>query len=340
MSTGGTTDPSSYRDSLSIILRNLLVIIVLPPIVFRIPFLPQKWQQIGSAVTNFKEYMLEQMAEEQSLVQAGKQGSGTLISNLIRASDKKSGVPGRSEFKSLTVDEILGNIFVFNFAGHDTTAISLAYGTLLLVAHHEVQDWIGEELRFYLGEQESHEWDYDEVFPKLQRCLAVLLETLRLYNPLPGVPKYSGPHPRSLTVGNKDITIPSDTLVVPNLQALHTHPRYWSNDSLTWRPSRWIQNTHDPVPADLSLRLAQETLLAPRKGSFIAWSEGARNCPGKKFARVEFVATMAALFKNHRAQPVTKANEGLDEARKRVLSVVKDSNVELLLQMRRPEDVR
>ena len=52
------------------------------------------------------------------------------------------------------------------------------------------------------------------------------------------------------------------------------------------------------------------------------------------------MATMAALFKDHRAQPVTKANEGMDEARKRVLAVVKDSNVELLLQMRRPEDLR
>ena len=84
---------------------------------------------------------------------------------------------------------------------------------------------------------------------------------------------------------------------------------------------------------------AQESLLSPGKGTFIAWSEGARSCPGKKFAQVEFVATMAALFRRFRAEPVPKAGESPAAARKRVLEVVKNSNVELLLQMRDPDSI-
>ncbi|KAL8909702.1 MAG: hypothetical protein Q9207_000011 [Kuettlingeria erythrocarpa] len=336
--TSDSTEPSTYRDSISIILKNILVIIVLPPSVFRIPFLPQRWRRIGAAVTNFKQYMQEQVAEEKALVAAGERGSGTLISNLVRASEEQGTRFGKPEFKQLSVEELLGNIFVFNFAGHDTTAISLAYSVLLLVAHREVQDWIAEELRFHLTGEDSQSWDYELCFPKLQRCLAVLLETLRLYNPLPGVPKYTGSQPRTVTVGKTTIDIPADTLVVPHLMSLHTQPRYWGDDSLTWRPSRWIITNAATASSDVGTRLGQETLFVPKRGSFIAWSEGARNCPGKKFAQVEFVATMAALFRDFCAEPVRKPNETLSVASDRVLNVVKDSNVELLLQMRNPED--
>ena len=124
-----------------------------------------------------------------------------------------------------------------------------------------------------------------------------------------------------------------------NLMALQTHPRYWGQDSLTWRPSRWILSSDKARRGELNNHLDYETLLKPEKGTFIAWSEGARNCPGKKFAQVEFVATMAALFRKHRAEPVSKARETLAAARKRVSNVVKDSNVELLLQMRDPDSV-
>lgn len=83
--------------------------------------------------------MLDQLADEKRLIAEGKPGSGTLMSNLVRASEAHHDVAGGvndartkmdgkpQDTKPLTVDEILGNIFVFHFAGHDTTAISLAY---------------------------------------------------------------------------------------------------------------------------------------------------------------------------------------------------------------------
>ncbi|KAI4269592.1 MAG: hypothetical protein LQ337_007188 [Flavoplaca oasis] len=141
-----SSHPSTYRDSISIILKNILVIIVLPAAIFRILFLPHRWKQIGAAVTNFQKYMQEQVLEEQALMAQGKQGSGTLISNLVRASEEQGTGHGKPRFKPLSDEEILGNIFVFNFAGHDTTAIALAYSVLLLVAHPKVQVWITEEL--------------------------------------------------------------------------------------------------------------------------------------------------------------------------------------------------
>ena len=164
-----------------------------------------------------------------------------------------------------------------------------------------------------------------------------------MYNPLPGIPKYTGDQPQVLQANGRDINIPKDTLVVPNLMALHTRPRYWGEDSLIWRPSRWIESSFtptSPVHVPLATRLRNESIMIPPpRGSFIAWSEGMKNCPIKKFTQVEFVATMAAVFRNHKAQPVVKHGKTLDEARVRVLNVVKYSTVELLLQMRDPDGV-
>ncbi len=176
--------PSTYRDSLAVILKNVLVIMVLPAGAFDLPFLPRKWTQIGLAIKEFKLYMLDQIADEKTLIAEGKPGSATLVSNLVRAGeelpettkasvDLSSGKP--PVLRALSVDEILGNIFVFNFAGHDTTAISMAYAMLLLVAQPEVQDWISEELNFYIPDEKCESWPYETYFPKLKRTLAVLV---------------------------------------------------------------------------------------------------------------------------------------------------------------------
>ena len=147
-----------------------MIIMVLPVSAFSLPF-GKKWQRIGWAIRYFRTYMSKQLEEEQESVQDGRAGSGTLVSNLVRASSESSS--HSSAMKPLTEDEILRNIFVFNFAGHDTTAISLAYGMLLLVANPGVQDWVHEELHYYLGATKT--FDYSETFPKLRRCLAVLV---------------------------------------------------------------------------------------------------------------------------------------------------------------------
>jgi cytochrome P450 len=173
----------TYRDSISIILENALVIMVLPEAAFSSSSFPRKWQQIGWAIKKFRDHMSNQAEDERRLMQSGMPGTGSLVSNLVRASDETGNKMGESSddqaLKSLSKAEILGNIFVFNFAGHDTTAISLSYGMLLLVAHPEVQDWVHEELRYYVGDCDLSTLNYSDVFPKLKRCLAVLVCMIR-----------------------------------------------------------------------------------------------------------------------------------------------------------------
>ncbi|KAL9608972.1 MAG: hypothetical protein Q9167_006223 [Letrouitia subvulpina] len=183
--------------------------------------------------------------------------------------------------------------------------------------------------------RDNQSWMYDE-FPRLKRCLAVMLESLRLYSPVAAVPKYTGDRSQPLDINGRNHVIPPGTLVMLNIFAMHTNPRYWGKDSLTWRPSRWIIDDTTSRSGNGGARFDDEKLLDPRKGTYFPWSGGARVCIGKKFSQVEFVAVMATLFFNHRVQPIAAKSETQDLARKRIMRIVEDSLLRMTLQVRRP----
>ena len=167
----------NYRDSLALILENIFLILIFGPKFLTNRFLPKSWTRVGQATVDFKFHMVEMVEEEKRLIAEGKPGGGNIINSLIRASEEmsKSASTDGSGFKGLTEDEIYGNIFVYNFAGHDTMAITLNWALYLLVAHPEIQDWVSQEINTVIQNDQSSDWTYDEVYPKLNRCLAVLV---------------------------------------------------------------------------------------------------------------------------------------------------------------------
>ena len=174
-------EAGTYRDALQTVLDNAILLMLLPPRLLRLPLLPQSWTRIGKAAAAFKQYMVQMLEKETSLLEQGKTGTGSLMTSFVRALDthkKEEKVVKNSDSqtpKGLTVDEIFGNIFVINFAGHDTTANTLAFTMLLLSAHPEVQTWVAEEVREVTWNTDSQDWDYVELFSSLKRCRAVLV---------------------------------------------------------------------------------------------------------------------------------------------------------------------
>lgn len=43
------------------------------------------------------------------------------------------------------------------------------------MVHPEIQVWISEEINAAITDDHSSTWKYNEVYPKLNRCLAVLV---------------------------------------------------------------------------------------------------------------------------------------------------------------------
>lgn len=151
----GSAEPAvdeigSYRDSLQTVLDNIILLMLVP---FRVLcMMPGNWARIGNAGISFKRHMVNMLAEETVALKNGESDSGRIMSSFVRAADihhldSGTGSDHRPAKKGLSVDEIFGNLFVINFAGHDTTANTLAFGMLLLAAHPDVQDWLAAPRR-------------------------------------------------------------------------------------------------------------------------------------------------------------------------------------------------
>ncbi|KAI0533327.1 cytochrome P450 [Xylaria digitata] len=329
-STASTSPASNYKESLKTVLDNCVLIMALGTKFLAKPWLPHKLRKVHEACVVFQKHMTTVYEEEKRAFAEGRASDRNLLSSLIRASNEEARLSresiGTPVSAGLTEAEIYGNMFVFNFAGHDTTAHTFMFAIAFLAANPPIQDWLREELQQVLGDRKLDEWDYYNDFPKLKRCNAVLMETVRLYTPVP-VAKWTETMTQELQVGNRTVTIPPDTMVIPSYAALHTHPRFWGPDPLVWRPGRWIDREG-----------LAEDLVTPPRGTFIPWSEGERSCPGKKFSQVEFVATMAVLFRDWRVVPEPMKGETSDSARMRLLNLIEtDSAQVLLLQMLHPE---
>lgn len=261
---GDTSISGNYKNSLQMILENCILIMAIGPkaLAAARPWLPKSWKLgvLAETCAEFQRFMTELYEEEKAkqVKPTAARPVTTLMSSLVRASqaEARSGT-------GLTESEIYGNMFMLNFAGHDTTAHTFTFAIHFLAAHPGVQEWVSEEARQVHSDLQQG-WDYAADFPRLVRCLAVMLECLRLYTPIP-VAKWTAGSSATLKVGDRVTTIPASTMVIPSYSAVHTEPEIWGDDSLTWRPSRWIKAPGKP---------GEEELITPLEGSFLGWSEG------------------------------------------------------------------
>jgi cytochrome P450 len=129
-----------------------------------------------SAYSDLGSYLRKLILYHQSNIDINSldQGNASLIESIAQGD--------RSPEKTrqfLTVDEILGNAFVFAVAGHETTAVSLEYALILLALYPEKQAWFHQQLDLALSGLPGNprEWDYHELFPKLlgPYCVMVCL---------------------------------------------------------------------------------------------------------------------------------------------------------------------
>jgi cytochrome P450 len=347
-SEGGVKSTAfAYRDSLSTILT-----MIVPILIFGEKRLKEAWwlpsfmRKAGFAVQDFRDYVTRLIDEERVLISQGKSNTPNLVTNLVRACDelaKDVNITPEADYSGprraiLSKDEIISDLFVFAFAGNDTTAITLTFILGEMAAHPEIQGWIAEEINHYLPDGDSSQWDYGKCL-KLRRCWAVIYETLRISHPLGQMMRTTGSARRILHVGDKDLVIPACTTIALNLPGMSTHPRYWGFDSLIWNPKRFISNTNTNLGRTSPASLDTETLPPDTTTSFFPWSFGKQVCPGKRFSQVELVAVLAALFRSHRLEIVPEDGESGKEARKRVQRLAEDVELRLLNEMREPEKI-
>jgi cytochrome P450 len=168
---------SSYHDALSTVIDNVILLMLIPRHYLSLPIFPKALQRIGKAADEFQNHMQQMFEDETAAFREGKQGAGGLMTSLVRATTIHESKSTGSQPQGLSVEEVFGNIFVINFAGHDTTANTLAFTLYLLAAEPKGQDWVHEEVSFIVSEDDD--WEYARLFPRLRRCCAILVRDMR-----------------------------------------------------------------------------------------------------------------------------------------------------------------
>ena len=171
-------DSYRYRDSLGKILSYIVPIFIFGEQGLKAWWVPKSWKSAGIAIQTFRSYVTGLVNEERDYIRRGVVKNQHLVAALVRAceGEETNDVITSMSKKPLTLteEEIISNLFVYAFAGNDDTAIALTHIIVDLAAHPEAQDWIAEEIRHYLPEDDTSKWSY-KTFPKLKRCLAVVV---------------------------------------------------------------------------------------------------------------------------------------------------------------------
>ncbi|MDD2867239.1 cytochrome P450 [Neomegalonema sp.] len=196
--------------------------------------------------------------------QRGASATPDLLDRLIAAEDPETGA-------RLDDEAIVDNILTLIVAGHETTALALAWSLHLLATHPEAQERAAAEIREVLGEAPARLADVARL-PWLKQ---VLNEALRLYPTIPAALRTAAGPDR---LGDLEIRA-GDVFIIP-LYAIHRHRRLWENPD-AFDPDRFSPERAARIP----------------KGAFLPFGAGPRICVGASFALTEAVLILAEILR-------------------------------------------
>ncbi|ENN88220.1 cytochrome P450 hydroxylase [Rhizobium freirei PRF 81] len=190
-----------------------------------------------------------------------------LVSMLLEAADPETG-------RMMTDEEIIDNLMTFITAGHETTALGLAWTLHLLARHPDCQARLFDEIAKVTDGGPL----LAEHVGKLTYARQVFSESMRLYPPAPVISRMAV---REFTLGG--YRIPPGTILYVPIYAVHRHAALWE-DPLVFDPDRF-----EP-----------ETVRYRHRFAFMPFGAGPRVCIGNGFAMMEAVAILAVLLQKFR----------------------------------------
>jgi cytochrome P450 len=195
---------------------------------------------------------------------------GDLLSTLIHARDEDG--------SSMSPQQLRDEVTTLFLAGHETTALTLAWSWYLLAEHPAAEARLLDELRSVLGGRPPAVED----LPRLPFTDAVVREALRLYPPAYIIGRLSIA-PFELA----GYSFPPGTGVAMVPWVMHREARYF-DAPLEFRPERWLDGLADRLPAYV----------------YFPFGGGPRRCIGQGFAQMEAALLLATIAPRFRFQLV------------------------------------
>ncbi|KAJ7022565.1 cytochrome P450 [Mycena alexandri] len=226
----------SYSESMEQVTAHLMPIFLTPHSALRVARKDSAWGRAWQAYTAFGGYMQGMLDRERE--KPASPGEENLITALLRAQVEEDEKLGRAMSES----EVMGNMFIMLFAGHETTANTLHYALLCLALHPDIQDLLLKEIDSIYDRALSEgrtELDYDKDFSRARWAFATMYETTRVYTPTGMTNKWTTSDQTIAFDGNSYV-IPQGTRISVNGCGIHFNPKVWGEDAKVWDPSRWM----------------------------------------------------------------------------------------------------
>ncbi|GAB6023740.1 Cytochrome P450 2 sub R member 1 [Chamberlinius hualienensis] len=158
-------------------------------------------------------------------------------------------------------------------AGSDTSATTLAWAALYMAKFQEIQKKVQDEIDKVIGQREPSYNDRNNT-PYTEATICELHRVISLA-PL------TIPHRVTEDTTLNGYNIPKDTMVFPNIWAVHNDEKLWG-DPKNFRPERFIGPNGDCVKPEYLL----------------PFSMGKRACAGEPLARMELYLYFVSLMQN------------------------------------------
>ena len=214
------------------------------------------------------EKLDEVIAEEIDTRRAWPEGGEAVLDLLCHA---------EADGERFTKREIRDHLFTLLFAGHDTTAATVAWLFTLICRHPDVYDRLQREID---EELEGREPGADDFFDGLPYLDMVLKETLRLYPPAWFGPRFA----------RKEFSIYGYRIPA------NTHVTYCS-----WVTHRLPQLFPDPEAFNPE-RFSEKRYRALESGAYVPFGRGPRTCIGMRFGELEAKIVTAVLMQRFKLE--------------------------------------
>lgn len=188
--------------------------------------------------------------------------TGDLLSMLLAVRDEETG-------EGMTDRQLRDEVMTILLAGHETTALNLAWTFYLLASCPEAEAKLLAELEDVLGGRAPEAGDLH----RLRYADAVIKESLRLYPPAWGFGREAL---EEFEVGG--YRVPAGTQVIFSQWVTHRDERFFE-DAAVFRPERWLDGSTKDLP----------------RYAYFPFGGGPRLCIGRSFATLEAVLLLTTI---------------------------------------------
>ncbi|KAH9962832.1 cytochrome P450 [Russula dissimulans] len=274
----------TFKDALHIFSANISMKLILPSWAENAT---KHTRKVTLAFLELKQYMLEMVEARRDVDKAEQRYD--LLSGLLDATqdapDNGAILIHIPQFAFLEVVLLagVGNMYIFLFAGHETTGHTLCFSFALLALHPDVQERLYEHIKGVLSSL-NRTPTYEDM-GRFTYSLAPPKRTISYGHKAPLIPKIAA-EDMTLTVSNAKggkttFPVPSGTQVDLHVAGLHHNPQYWK-DPNTFMPERFLGDWP--------------------KDAFAPFSLGARACLGRRFFETQGIAAMAMMVSRYKIE--------------------------------------